>query len=452
MQGFYRFVEDHADSYQRELQELLREPSIFTNTIGISSTVAMLEGMLERAGCRVTRLSVGDSKPYLYAEAGDEGPTVLFYNHYDVQPVEPLSQWEFGPFLAEIRDGYLYARGAADSKGNLYARIAAVSAYLKIKHKLPCRVKFLLDGEEEVGSPHMEELVRQHPDIIQADLCVWESGLVDQKGRLGLSFGIKGLAYLELRCRTMQSDIHSSWAAIVENPAWRLIHAMASMRALDGTITIDGLLQLVVAPEESELALVKGIDIDLDFFRELYNFKSFIGPEDTISLVHRYIFNPTCNICGFHSGYAKTETKTVLPHEAWANMDFRLVPDMTPERVGELLRNHLDRRGFQDVEIKLKCGMSGYRKQPPAEVVDAICRSVSETFHAEPLCLPMLAASGPMHQICGRDRLPVVSFGIAHPGSHIHAPNENIRIHDFICGIKFVGRLLDQLGGAIRPV
>lgn len=447
MHGFYRFVEDHSDTYLKDLQALLREPSIFSNTIGLNATVTLLTQYLERAGCRVARYSAGDGQPLLAGEIGDEGPVLLFYGHYDVQPVEPLNQWEYGPFMADIHNGYLYARGVADGKGNLYARLAAVETYRRVFGKLPCRIRFLLDGEEEVGSPGISGILQEHPELLEADLCVWDSGYIDKRTSPSITFGVKGLAYLELRCKSLRSDLHSSWASIVDNPAWRLLHALATIRTQEGQITIDGMREQLDPPTSMELELLQDIDPDITFFRDLYGIKDFIPPADTRSLMERYFFSPTCNICGIHSGYSKTETKTVLPNEAWANMDFRLIPNLTPEGMVELLRQHFDRRQFNDIEIRLKSGLAGYRCRPGKPILDWITAASRDTFHSDPVFMPMLSASGPMSQICAPKRLPVISFGVAHPGAHIHAPNENIRIHDFICSIKFIGRIINLFAG-----
>lgn len=443
MQLFYRYVEDHVDVFIRELQVLLREMSIYTNTFGINSTANFLESHLQRIGCRVQRVVIDDSKPYLYGEIGEGPMTVLFYNHYDVQPVDPPSLWDYGPFLAEVHEGYLYARGAADSKGNLYTRLAAVESYLKVFKELPCRVKFLFDGEEEVGSPNIARLIQEHPDFVEADVCVWESGFIDQEGRPSVSFGLKGLVYLELRCQILPSDIHSAWATVIENPAWRLIHALASLRDGQGRITVDGVMDHVAALTKEERRLVESMEIDLETYKELFGVKEFMAIGKSETLPQRLLFSPSANICGIHAGYTDAESKTILPHAAWANLDFRLVPDLDPEMLVKLLRAHLAKRGYHDVEIKVKCAIPCYRYQPDEEFIDRIRQSSRETFHAAPLFLPMLGASGPMHVVCAPRRLPVMAFGIAHAGSHIHAPNENIRVHDFIQGIKFIGRMLD---------
>jgi len=443
MQEFYRFVEDHSQEYVRELQQFLREPSMHTNAVGISSTVSILEKILHRIGCNVRCLVIGESKPFLFAEIGEGDRTILFYNHYDVQPAEPLNQWDSGPFTAEIRDGHIFARGAADNKGNLYSRLAAVESYLKVKGKLPCRIKFLFEGEEEIGSPHIEAFARKHEEMLDADLCFWESGSFNRDGRPSISFGLKGLAYLELRCRTLPSDIHSSWATIIDNPAWRLIYALSTIRDQNGGIVIVWVAEHIDAPAEDEQKMLETVDLDFRFYRDFYKLNDFLNPADEQSLLDRYFFSPTSNICGFHSGYTKSGTKTVIPNEAWANIDFRLVPNMSPELIVGLLRSHLNKRNFHDVEITLKCGMTPYRKQPEKEMLDRLEKASQEVFHADPVFMPMLAASGPMHPICFPHRLPVVSLGIAHQGSHIHAPNENIRIRDLIRGIKFNGNILE---------
>jgi acetylornithine deacetylase/succinyl-diaminopimelate desuccinylase-like protein len=446
MQQFFRYVEDHGVQYIQELQSLLREPSIISNTIGMTSTAALIEQIMLRMGCQVRQVVTGDSKPYLYGEVGTGPFTILFYNHYDVQPVEPLNEWDFGPFSAEIHDGYIYARGAADNKGNLYATLAAVETYRKVLGELPFRVKFIFEGEEELGSYSMERLAREEEEIFQADQCIWGSGVLDYNGRPYISFGLKGLAYFEVRCSTLRCDVHSAMAAIIDSPVWRLLSALTSLRDVRGGITIDGLDAHVKSVSTEDRDILDQSEFDVNCYRELYGIGKFLHSDDPRELMERVFFSPSVNICGIHAGYTKGGTKTIMPREAWANLDLRLVPNLTPELVMELLRNHLDRHGFQDVELRLKCAIPGYRHQPTAEHLDRIRQASVEAFHAEPYFLPMLAASGPMYHVCAPHRLPVLSFGVAHQGSHIHAPNENIRVHDFIQGIKFIGRLINLFG------
>ena len=450
MHHYYRYVEDHSASYVQELQSLLREPSIITNTIGMTSTATLIEQIMLRMGCQVRQVTCGDSKPFLYGEVGAGPSTILFYNHYDVQPVEPLNEWEVGPFSAEVRDGYIFARGAADNKGNLYAALAAVETYRRVFGDLPFRVKFLFEGEEELGSSNMEQLARAEDGMFQADLCFWGSGVLDNSGHPYISFGLKGMAYIEMRCSTLRCDVHSAMAAIIDSPVWRLLNALTSLRDAWGHITIDGLDAHVLPVSAEDRERLVPSDFDLDYFRELYGVKEFLHSSDPRELMERLFYYPSLNICGIRSGYTKSGTKTIMPREAWANVDLRLVPDLTPELVVSLLRAHLDARGFDDVELLLKCAIPGYRHQPSAEHMAQIRQASLETFHAEPSFLPMMAASGPMYHVCAPHRLPVLSFGVAHPGSHIHAPNENIRVHDFIQGIKFIGRVIDLFGCPVR--
>ncbi len=451
MQQFYRYVEDHSMDYVQELQSLLREPSIITNTIGMTSTASLIEQFMLRMGCQVRQITCGDSKPYLYGEVGSGPPTILFYNHYDVQPVEPLNEWDFGPFSAEVHDGYIYARGAADNKGSLSAALAAVETYRKVIGDLPFRVKFLFEGEEELGSFNMERLAQTEKELFQADLCFWGSGVLDNSGHPYISFGLKGMAYVELRCSTLRSDIHSAMAAIVDSPVWRLLYALTSLRDARGNITIDGLDAHVRPVSAEDRDRLVPSDFDPDYYRELFGIREFLHSNDPRELMERLFFHPSLNICGIRAGYTKGGTKTIMPREAWANVDLRLVPDLTPELVVKLLRAHLDAHGFGDVELLLKCAIPGYRHQPSAEHLARIRQASLEAFHAEPSFLPMMAASGPMYHVCAPHRLPVLSFGVAHQGSHIHAPNENIRVHDFILGIKFIGRVIDLFGCSNRP-
>ena len=217
MRDLFQYIDDHAGVYIAMLQRLCRQPSVAAQGVGMAETAAMVESLLGGLGARPRQIDTRGGYPVVYAELdGSTDKTLSFYNHYDVQPAEPLDQWTNDPWGAEIRDGRIWARGVADNKGNLAARIAAIDAWHKVKGELPLRVKFIVEGEEEIGSPHIHNFADDHPDLCRADACIWEFGGRDIAGRPQIHLGLKGICYVELRAKGARSDWHSSVATSVQ--------------------------------------------------------------------------------------------------------------------------------------------------------------------------------------------------------------------------------------------
>lgn len=279
MQDIFQYIEENKEQYIKWLQEICRQPSVAAQNRGMKETAEMVENYIKEAGGEAKSIETS-GYPIIFGEFEKNKPhTLSFYNHYDVQPEDPVELWNYPPFGAEIHDGKLYARGVADNKGNLIARLAAVDAFLKVRGKLPINVKFIIEGEEEIGSVHLGEFIDQHQDLVQADGNIWEFGYKDAKGRLNISNGVKGMCYVELVCRGANTDLHSSNAAIVENPAWRLTWALSTLKTPDEKVQIKGFYDKVAKPSAEELEALKNMDyqeketldsIGLDSFLQSY--------------------------------------------------------------------------------------------------------------------------------------------------------------------------------------
>ena len=252
------YIDENADRIVADLQELCRQPSISTTNVGVREMSALLEARVARSGLETT-LHETEGNPILTARLKGRGEkTLLFYNHYDVQPAEPLSEWSSPPFDAEVVDGHVIARGATDNKGNIMSRLAAFEAFLAVRGELPCSVKYIIEGEEEVGSPSLEPFVKENADLLAADGCVWE----DTTTRVDtpvLSLGNKGLCYMELTCRTANVDFHSSNAQIYENAAWRMTWALSTMKDRDENVLVEGFYDDVLPITEIEDELIRRV-------------------------------------------------------------------------------------------------------------------------------------------------------------------------------------------------
>jgi acetylornithine deacetylase/succinyl-diaminopimelate desuccinylase-like protein len=406
-----------------------------------------VEQMLQRVGAGTRSFKLGSGFPIIYGECGAGPRCFVVYGHYDVQPVGQLTDWSSGPFAAVITDGVLCARGASNSKGDLVARVAAVEAYQKTYGKLPVCLRFVVEGEDGLASPSLYRFAAENTELLRADGCVWDDGYKDTKGRLVINLGFKGISFLELRAYGARTDLHSKWGGIVPNPAWRLVQALATVVSPKGVITIDGFGSHVAPLTSEDRQMLKTIELDEAGLRREFRIGGWVHGMTGRELAKELIFGPTCTICGIRTGHTEAGAKTILPGAATARLDFRLVPDLTPELIVELLRRHLDQRGFQDVEIN-ELGSAPYAKSSPSSMVArAAIEGASEVYGKPPVVYPLDPASGPVGAVCGANQppTPVVSFGVSHSGSNPHGPDENVRLDDFIQGIKYFGRVIHRL-------
>ena len=422
-------------------------PSVAARGTGMRAVAETVEQIMQRAGAGTRHFKIGSGYPIVFGEFGAGVRCFVVYGHYDVQPVGHLSEWSAGPFSASIIDSNLFARGASNSKGDLVARLAAIEAYQKSFGKLPVCLRLIVEGEDGLGSPSLYRFAVEHADLLRADGCIWDDGYKDTKERLVVSLGFKGITFLELRAHGARTDLHSKWGGIVPNPAWRLVQALSTIVSPKGVITIDGFSSHIapVAPEDAHA--LRLIELDEAELRQEFRIGGWVRGMTGRALTKELIFGPTCTICGIHTGHTQAGAKTVLPGMAVARLDFRLVPDLTHELVMRLLRSHLDTRGFQDIEIVEIASAPLVKSSPGSLVARAAVESAPEVYHAPPIVYPLDPASGPVGAICGANTppTPVVSFGISYAGSNPHGPNENIRLDDFIQGIKYFGRVIHHL-------
>ncbi|HSJ56496.1 MAG TPA: M20/M25/M40 family metallo-hydrolase, partial [Anaerolineae bacterium] len=444
-------VDEHIGQTVDRLVSFCAQPSVAAQGTGMAAMADLVRDTLEAAGCTAEVVPTAGYPVVVGHSAGRADRTLMFYNHYDVQPPEPLELWDSPPFEPQVRNGHLYARGVADNKGNLVARLAAVEAWRAVRGELPLNVLFVVEGEEEIGSPNLGAFAAAHRAELQADGCIWESGYKDTKGRLEILLGVKGILAVDLRVRCVSRDLHSAQAAIVQSAAWRLIWALDSLKGPDERVRIVGFYDDVRPPDARDRALLGAWDYDeAGFLAEIGADRFLLGLEGE-ALKEKLLFQPTCNVAGFHTGYGGPGVKTVLPAEAGAKLDFRLVPDQDPHDILQKLRAHLDAHGFTDVEIEAEGPEFPARTDPDDPLVGAVVRAARQTYGGDPVVLPLMAATGPMYELCQRWGLPAAGAGIGWPGSRVHAPNENVRLADLQAGIHHIARIMDEFGRCDRP-
>jgi acetylornithine deacetylase/succinyl-diaminopimelate desuccinylase-like protein len=404
--------------------------------------------ILERHGFEVQSFETPGNPIVVGHAKGRSERTMLFYNHYDVQPPEPLELWVSPPFEPEVRDGALYARGAKDDKGEFIARLAAVDA-VRAAHggELPCGVTFILEGEEEISSPHIAQFVQEHLDLLKSHGSVWEEGGINDKGQPVNSLGRRGILAVQLEAQTLSRDAHSGSGHLLPNAAWRLLRALATLKGPDERILIPGFYDGVLPLSDRDKEIFAAYPSEEEATRKEFGISELGGREflrgATGEAFKQAVFEPTCNIAGIWSGYQGPGMKTVIPAIANAKLDFRLVPDQDPDDIFEKLRAHLDAQGFSDIKIT-RLGQMWPSKGSADDPLVVLTAQTGEEVYGKPATLvPLQGGSSPVYAFARPLGITVVTAGVGYAGSRTHSPNENLRLQDFLNASRHLARILD---------
>lgn len=437
------YIEQHVETGMQELARLCAQPSVSAQNLGIRECAGLVAEMLRSRGIAVKILETA-GHPVVYGEYGSGARTILLYNHYDVQPPEPLELWHSSPFASELRDGCLFARGAVDDKGNIVSRLAAFDAYRAVYGEPPFRVKFLFEGEEEIGSPSLEDFISTHRDLLAADACVWEAGWLDLEGRLMMYLGMRGIVAAELRLRSLPADVHSGMHSYLPNAAWRLVWALSTLKDQHERVLIPGFYDGVKPLTARQGELLDALPFLEEELKAYYGISAFAGNLSGRAL-REAVFQPTCTINGIGGGYQGAGSKTIIPAEASCKLDFRLVPDQDPADIVEKLRAHLDAQGFADVEIEAELGVRAATVDPDDPFVRLAVEAAREVYGNEPVVSPITGGSGPYAYFVEHLHVPIVASGVGYPGSLSHAPNEHMRVRDWVLGTRHMARIFAGL-------
>jgi len=449
MQDVFRYIEEHQEQAIDQLIRLVRLPSVSAQGGAIRETAQLVQSMLKELGFRAEIVPKEGGNAFVLGELpGASAKTLLFYNHYDVQPAEPLELWSSPPFEAAIRDGKLYGRGVSDNKGNIIARLAAIRALQAVRGQVPVNIRFCIEGDEEIGSPAIEAFVEEHADRLAADACIWEGSGVNWQGQLQITLGVKGILYVELAAKGASRDAHSSYATVVPNPAWRLVWALASLKDADENILVDGFYDSVRPTTPQERAAVEAMPAEDEHTAESLGLTGFVKGVRGLDYRLRHVFEPTCNIAGLSAGYEGSGVKTVIPCQATAKLDFRLVPHQTPDEILDKLRRHLDAQGFADIEVRSLSAERPARTPMDHPFVEVVREAARQVYGVEPLVNPTIAGTGPLHPFIHTLGLPTADCGVGYPESRIHAPDENIRLADFVRGAQHVAAILERFAAS----
>jgi acetylornithine deacetylase/succinyl-diaminopimelate desuccinylase-like protein len=437
---------EHRDEHLEILLDYVARPSISTQNIGVLECAEHSARLLTSAGCNVQVIETAGYPVVLGTMTAEpDAPTLLLYGHYDVQPPEPIEAWISPAFEPEVRDGRVFGRGVADNKGQHLAHILAIKAYNETAGRTPINVKLILEGEEEAGSPHLDDFVRSHRDLLACDLVITSDGGIDPSGRPLVSFGVRGMLSLELEARGAAMDLHSGrFGNLAPDPAMQLIDLLASMRGPNGRITIDGFYDDVRAPTQGELELAASVPFDPDeFAKEL----GLAEPHVTNALDYArgVMFEPTMTINGIASGHTGEGAKSIIASNALVRLEFRLVVDQDPDAIFEAVKAHVAERAPQ-VEVCYEGAMAPSRSSAEMPVASRLIEAVREAGGQEPVITPSAGGSLPDYVWTQTLGVPSVLVPYANHDENNHSPNENLTLDAFYGGIETSIHLFAALG------
>jgi acetylornithine deacetylase/succinyl-diaminopimelate desuccinylase-like protein len=453
-QALDQFVESRLSGYVQEIMDLCRQPSISARGEGAWDCAELLATIFRRHLLE-TQILETPGNPVVVARGQGQSPrTLLFYNHYDVQPPEPLELWTTPPFEPHLRDGCLFARGARDDKGEIVARLAAMDAARTANNgQLPCGITFVTEGEEEIGSPNIGQFVLDHAALLKSHAAIWEEGGTDGDGRPYTNLGCRGLLYVELSAQTLNADAHSGGAHILPNAAWRLLRALASLKGPDERILIEGFYENAEPPTPAEERLIAAMPASADKVMAQYGAKNLVNGLTGIE-INRALFNPTCNIAGLTAGFQGPGLKTIIPASASAKVDFRLVPRQTPQDIFHKLRRHLDDNGFSDVVANELAAVFPYKAPAQDPFVELTARAGESAYGLPYQMSPSAGGTSPIYAFAhALGDIPVVTAGVGNGNTNrSHAPDEHVRLVDFQRAAGQIARIILGFGKLARDL
>lgn len=443
LERVFAYVDKRFDDFVADLTDYAKVPTISAQGKAFEEGASATVQLLGKHGISARRMPVSGGPDLVVGNVIEDPklPTLALYNHYDVQPVDPLDEWKSEPFRPEVRDGSLYGRGVADTKGNTVSQCLAQAAIRETLGKLPVNLRFVVEGEEEMGSPHLLPFADAHPEVFRADGATIEGGDHNEAGVPIFYMGSKGILSVEMTVRTAAVDQHSSIATVVPNAAWRLIHALNTLRDPDGRITIKGFYDGAQKPTKAELAYLRRNTWDPKDWERTYG-TTLLVKGNRLDRQKAYVYRNTCTIDGVWSGYTGEGHKTVNPAVAHAKIDFRLIPGQRPEAIYKKLLAHLRSEGFKDVAVEKHSVFEPAATPVTAGISKSIITATKHVYGKEPNMVPWMAGSSTTWYFTRLGTPAVGGPGVGWTGERIHAPNENIRLADARNAIKATAAMI----------
>ncbi|HFR3411383.1 TPA: M20/M25/M40 family metallo-hydrolase [Streptococcus suis] len=430
------------------LRKLISMKSIFAQQIGLLEVATYLKNLFESAGAEVI-LDQSHTAPFVMARFAATVPnakTLIFYNHYDTVPADSDQIWLKGqPFELTMDETYMYGRGVDDDKGHITARLSALQSY-QAKHdgQLPVNVIFIMEGAEESASVDLDKyLVKYKDQLSDADLLIWEQGHRNALNQLEIAGGNKGIVTFDVSVQSAELDIHSSYGGVIDSASWYLLSGLQSLRSPDGRVLVDGLYDQVQEPNEQELALVEEFALTSpENLTEIYSLTLPTLLEERKAFLKRLYFEPSITIEGLSTGYLGQGVKTIIPAQASAKMEIRLVPDLDPQDVLDKVRQQLVKNGFDRVQVDFTLGIKSYRSDMTAPAIAKVIELAKKLTVDGVSVLPTSPGTGPMHTVFHALQVPIAGFGLGNANSRDHAGDENVKIADYYSHVQLIEELI----------
>jgi len=448
MQPIYDWIDQHAAECIADLQRFVQQPSISAQNIGLRECATLIRDMMHADGLPADFHELAAGPPVVFGHVQAKQPgkkTILCYSHYDVQPPEPLDKWTHGgPWSGAIVDGVLYGRGATDNKSGVLAFQKAAKAFLQVRGELPCHLKFLVEGEEEIGSPHLAAWAAANTSLLAADGMHCLDGSMETGTSVpDVSLGLKSVLFVELTARGARTDIHSLNFPLVPAPVWELIWALNTIFSRDRRILIEGWEEGIwqLGPDDEQQLADKAGRVNLQAMKDEWGIAEFAGGRDGIDALRARSYEPTANIQGLIAGYTGPGTKTIVPNEARARLDFRLIPNIQPAAAIRKLKAHLATHGFGHIEVKAYDDAEPpYKISVTEDISQAIIAAATEVYGELPVVNGVSAEGAILRHVW----IPCVLTGFANPGANLHAPDENIHLDKYLLGIKYAAAIMEH--------
>ena len=446
LQPVYDFVDAHTAQFVDELCDLIRQPSQTGHLDELRVAAPKVVALAEAAGWSGEVAAVDDLAPVIFLRRpGPPGSkTLLLYSHYDVISPEPVDQWTYPPFSATRVDGRIFGRGATDAKANVLSLIKGAESFARSRGELPIGLKLILDGEEERGSTNLPLFMDRYVDQLGADAALSFDGGIDASGVPKIGLGTSGMLYVELELTGASKELHSAGARLYTNPAWRLTWALASIKTPDEQVQLPGFYDDLVPPTDEDRRLMAAMPWSDERQLREAGLSEFLTGVSGLKAVERLLFQPGLAICGITSGYSGEGPKAVIPNRAGAKLEFRIVPNQTPEGVLDSLRAHLDEHGFSDVVIHVLATVETAKTRPDAAIVRAAVEG-ARALYGEPMVKPTEEYAGRQGAWLGtRLGIPGVQTGVGPPGFRGHATDEFVTEEAFVRGIKLAATIFER--------
>ncbi|MBB6451226.1 acetylornithine deacetylase/succinyl-diaminopimelate desuccinylase-like protein [Geomicrobium halophilum] len=450
-------LQSARERHLQELKDLLSIPSISAlpaHKDDMQKAAEWMANALQKIGMENVNIMPTGGHPVVYGDwlKAEDKPTVLIYGHYDVQPVDPLDLWETPPFEADIRDGKIYARGATDDKGQVFMHIKAVEALMNTYGELPVNVKFCIEGEEEVGSPHLDEFVDQHQELLSANVLVISDNPMLEKGQPSVCYGLRGLCGLQIDVKGAKGDLHSGlYGGGVPNPLHELADLLSSMHDDKGRVSVEGFYDDVIPLSTDEKEAYDDLNYDEESLREELDVPALYG-EEGYTFLERTWVRPTLEINGMHGGFQGEGTKTVLPSEASAKITCRLVPGQNPDKIMQLLEQHIERHHSHAVTVNITPFDKGKPFVTPFDhpAIQAAGDSLQHAYGVHPAYTRMGGSLPIAETFSDILDIPIVLMGFGLPTENFHAPNEHFHLENFDKGLEAICHYYNTLGETLK--